>query len=613
MTNIKSLINIKEDGTVDGRIDGYDPYNYIPAASSAAAKPLVIDATLPEIPVTRNVPLNDGLGTVAVERVVINPLTEQLLSGNVYGTFTLNEQAFQSMITPTLINGLQLNGVSANEYLPTVGTIGFTGSYLGKKAAQFKGSYLDTNTKAAGIRLPAFSTTNFPYFLLEGFVYLESQPSSNYDPIIITRSANGTVNNSQDSFRLEYDTSANQIQFHFSPESYKTSAGYANVINVSPSGGVTLNQWHHFAITYLNSGGSASVFTYWNGIRLFTVSGLSGNIRNSTASVCVGSGVSGDRPFKGWLDDIMISAGGITTALRSFQPGETAPVPNSPLSSGDYTVYHLSMNGPMGTSIFPCDNQEKIISSVSYVDRFNGVVGTANTVRVQDSITGLTLFEGVCSGHDVSGASAAYVFGYDSGAAMIVTNVNQLKTLNESKQVRSNLADFTVSYLLGATAMRGICGSPGDFPKLFSRNWGGLTFTFLPTQANVANIRTIYDDIVINGRTGSYTIADFEGNLYSVVTADIKNLYSDVVSYHSSAVVTASAIKNTIAGATTSQNLNKIVGFTSEGYAAKIAPTVNSVGILYISPKARASKKTNTPELKFLKLDVPEALEEFKF
>lgn len=604
MSSNKSLINIREDGTVDGRTDGYDQYNYVPSVSSSAVNPIVVDSNLPEIPVTRNVPLNDGLGTVAVERVTINPLTEQTITGTVYGNFSMNEQVFQSTITPVLINGLQLNGVSADEYLPTVGTIGATGSFLGKRAAQFKGSYLDTDTKAAGLRLPSFSTASFPYMLIEGFLYLEQEPSDNYDPIIITRSANGVVNSSQDSFRLEYDTSANQIQFHFSPESYKSS-GYQNIVNVSPAGGVSLGEWHHFAITYLNAGGSASVFTYWNGTRLFSFPGLSGNIRTSTRNVCVGSGNSGDKPLKGWLDDVMISAGGSTTALRSFQPGDTAPVPTTAISSGDFTVYHLSMNGPMGTSIFPCDNQEKIMSSVSYVDRFNGVLGVANISRVEDAITGITLFDGVCSGHEITGVSAAYVFGYNSGAAMQVASVQQLKTFAERKQVRSNLSDFTVSYLLGATAMRGLCGAPGDFPKLFTRNWGGSTFTFLPTQANVSNIRTLYDDITINGRTGTYTIADFEGNLYSVVTADIKNLYSDIVSYHSTAVTTGTAVKNAIAGATTSNNLNKIVGFTSQGFASKLASFTDSAP-LFISPKARASKKVVVPELQFIELSVAE-------
>jgi hypothetical protein len=602
MSSNKSLINIREDGTVDGRIDGYDQFNYIPSASSSNVKPIVIDSTLSEIAITRNAPLNDGLGTTAVERVLINPVTEQLLTGTVYGNFSMNEQVFQSVITPVLVNGLQLNGVTADEYLPTVGSIGATGEFLGKKAAEFKGSYLDTNTKAAGIRLPSFSSTSFPYMLIEGFMYLEQEPSDNYDPILITRSTDGVSNTTQDSFRLEYDTSANQLQFHFSPASYSGS-GYSNVVNVSPVSGVTLDQWHHFAITYLNQGGSAAVMTYWNGTRLFTATGFTGNIKNSSGFVCVGSGASGDKPYKGWLDDIMISAGATTTALRSFQPGATAPVPTDAISSGDYTVYLLSMNGPKGSSIFPCDTQEKVMSTVTYVDRFNGVIGAGNIVRVDDSIVGLSLFSGVCSGHEKTGVcGAAYAFGYNSGAAMYVNNVDHLQpTLVASQRVRNTMVDLTVAYLLGATAMRGFSGASGDFPKLFSRNWGGDTFTFLPVQANIANIRSIYDNIVINGRTANYNISDFEGNVYSMATADIKNLYSDIVSYHSTAVLTGTGIKSAIQGATTAENLNKIAGFTGEGFAVKIAPSIDEVGVLFISPKARATKKTTVPETKYIK------------
>lgn len=600
MGSNKSLINIREDGIVDGRKDGYDQYNYIPDASSSAVKPIIVDSDLPEIPITRNVPLNDGLGTVAIERVMINPLTEQTLFGTVYGSFSMNEQVFQSTITPVLINGLQLNGVSADEYLPTVGSIGATGSFLGKKAAQFKGSYLDTNTKAAGLRLPSFSSTSFPYMLIEGFMYLEEEPSDNYDPILITRSSDGVSASTQDSFRLEYDTSSNQLQFHFSPASY-SGVGFSNVVNVSPVNGVSLDRWHHFAITYINQGNSAAVMTYWNGTRLFTASGFTGNIKNSSSPVCVGCGTQGDRPYKGWLDDVMISAGGITTALRSFQPGATAPVPTDAISSGDYTVYLLSMNGPDRSSIFPCDNEEKVMSTVSYVDRFNGVVGVANLVRVEDSVTGLTLFDGVSAGHAVSGTSAAYVFGYNSGAAMAVSEIAQVAVaLPQVQKIRKNLADFTVSYILGSTAMRGFSGASGDFPKLFSRNWGGNTFSFLPVQAEIASIRSIYDDIIINGRTGTYSIADFEGNVYSMATADVKNLYSDIVSYHSTAVVTGIGVNAAIAGATTAAALNSLQGLSSEGFATKIAPSIDQVGVLYISPKARATKKTTKPETKYI-------------
>jgi hypothetical protein len=163
------------------------------------------------------------------------------------------------------------------------------------------------------------------------------------------------------------------------------------------------------------------------------------------------------------------------------------------------------------------------------------------------------------------------------------------------------MVDLTVAYLLGATAMRGFSGASGDFPKLFSRNWGGDTFTFLPVQANIANIRSIYDNIVINGRTANYNISDFEGNVYSMATADIKNLYSDIVSYHSTAVLTGTGIKSAIQGATTAENLNKIAGFTGEGFAVKIAPSIDEVGVLFISPKARATKKTTVPETKYIK------------
>jgi hypothetical protein len=102
-----------------------------------------------------------------------------------------------------------------------------------------------------------------------GLSNFQSTPTG-YDHIILTRSADGVNNSTNDSFRLEYDTSSNQIQFHYSDSSY-ASAGYRGIVNVSPSG-ITLNEWNHFAIAWSTQGGSAAIKTYWNGTSLYSAS-----------------------------------------------------------------------------------------------------------------------------------------------------------------------------------------------------------------------------------------------------------------------------------------------------------------------------------------------------
>lgn len=596
----KKLIITDSAGRVVSEQFGYDQFSFLPTAFPSDRIPLIVDDSVPSVVVTSVVTGSDG--TTYSAPVVISPVTEQVLTGTVVGNFTVNEQVSQSQYIPVIVNGLAISGVTATEYQPTVGSIGLSGPELGNRSIQFKGSYLDTDTAAAGLQLPPFTTTSVPYFLLSGFLYLESTPSAAYDPIIVTRSANGKTDTTNDSFRLEYDTSSNQLQFHFSTSNYG-SAGYQSITNVSPANGVTLNQWHQFAIAYSSQGGSACVSTYWNGNRHAQTTGITGNLKNSTGYFMLGSGASGDRPLKGWLEHIMVSMGGVTLALREFTHGTTAPVDPTAQYAGDYTVYALTMNGPVGSSLFPCVNTKRVVSTVTYANTTDGKVGVANISRENTSVHGVTLFSGINGGHTASsvGASAGYLFGYDSGACMVISSVEStISSLADLKKVKGSLVDHTLSYLYGFTAMRGVCASTGDFPTLLGGSAGsfsGSTFTFLPTTSNVSILRSIYDNIIISGSTASYYLPDSEGNMYSFSTGGVKNLYADVVKYQANAFAAGTTFRNAISGATTAENLMGLNGISDAGVVYKLAPSVSKNGYLYLSGKAKVTKKTNTPEL----------------
>jgi hypothetical protein len=147
--------------------------------------------------------------------------------------------------------------------------------------------------------------------------------------------------------------------------------------------------------------------------------------------------------------------------------------------------------------------------------------------------------------------------------------------------------------------MRGVCASPGDFPTLFagsSASFSGRTFSFLPTTSNVSVLRSIYDNIIIAGLTRSYNLSDFEGNMYTFSTGGVKNLYADVVSYQSTAFGLGSSLKAAVTGATTAPNLYGLNGLSGEGLVNKLAPQLTTNGFLYLSGKAKATKKTNNPE-----------------
>lgn len=623
----KDLVQIDSFGIVSSVSRNTDQYNYEPIFENSP-QPLLIDSNLSLSIFPRTV--TNGNGFTFSETVHINPYTEQVLSGPVVGDFRINEQVFQSTITPQIINTIVIGGATATQYAPTIGSIGITGPYLGTRAAQFKGSYLDLNQPGAGIQLPPINTAGLKYFMVEGFVYFESFPS-NYDPIIISRGA-GPAGTTQDSFSVEYDRGDERLLVRLNLQG-PTGAGLDDIfVYISPNpddppggGGVTLGKWHHFAF-YVDSKSGETAGTYGEVyIKTFfdgkyrdtqTISidypyyGFTHeNVRNSTFPITVGCGFSANRPFKGWLDSIIISGSSTSSdALRGYmvglgaQPdvtGITAPWTKQP-SAGDHTIYALSMNGPVGTSLFPCDTAAKVVSSSSYISPSDSKLGVALVAKQQTSPVGITLFNGVCYGHSPSNGSAGYVFGYDSGACMVVSDVEQLHGITRARQIRSNAAEQTISYLIGATAMYGMSGASGDFIAFFSKNWGGNTFSYLATQSNTLNLRFIYDTVVVSGRTGNFYVKDFNSNTISVVqTADVKNLYADVVEYHAVSAKIGASAASRLLGITSMQNLYASRGFEDEAIIQKVAPYIDQVGILFINPNGRVTKKTKFSEREF--------------
>ena len=604
----KKLLILDSSGQVIDLQKGFDTSSY--ALSSYEGKRTVItDESFPDSVVSYTVSeINDAVNAAdrstvqTTVSVTVNPFTEQVLRGQVFGNFQLNEEIVQTTILPTIVNNYVVGGVTQSDFIPVVGSIGISGE-IGRHAAQFRGTYNDLSTqKAAGIQLPGFTTSaSTPYFLLEGWMYLESLPAG-YDHILLTRSADGINNSTRDSFRLEYDNTSNQVQFHYSDSSY-ASAGYRGVVNVSPSG-VTLNEWNHFAVAWSTQGGSAAIKTYWNGTSLYSASGFTGHLRNSNAPLMVGSGASGDYPFKGWMEDVHIRMGGVTLALANYALlGSTASNPYEEDYSGDYTVYLLPMNGPIGSSLFPVGNLCRVSGTVSYVDNRLGILGASLVTREDSDITGLTLFDGVCGGFDITGGTAANLFGIDSGACMVVGSVVQLHGLSMSQYIRRLAADYTNYYLMGVTVMYGQSGDSGDFPRLLSSGWTayGTSFSFLPIQTNINYLRNIYDNIAVAGYTGNTSIEDYYGTLYTFGPTHAKKLYEDVIAYRNTGDTLKNTVISQVNGATTQNGLKTLLGISTSA-VTKIAPTVKESGFggIYIAPKAKITKKTAVPESEYL-------------
>lgn len=601
----KSLIQTDAEGIVRNTVLDVEQYNYSTGSFPFPNDPVVIDNDLAVLPFIRT---RKEDNTTASDTIFIHPYTEQILTGTINGGFQLNEQIVQTPVTVEVMNHLVLNGATATEYSPTVGTIGATGQFLGKRAAQFKGTYLDLETgKGAGLRLPPINTDD-RYFMVEGFVYFETIPVAP-DPIILTRSSGVISGTTQDSFSIEFDCSYNRLIVKYTLNG-DTLDGFSTTIGISPQNGVTANQWHHFAFSVDYRGITTYTRTFFNGSKIDGAEHISngftyGNVRNSNAPICIGCGVSGDRPFKGWLDSVLISGGATIDAIRGYVlgPGTSATpivVPVEEPQAGDYTIYSLTMNGPFGTSLFPCDTSTRVVSTASYISNSENKVGVGLVSRQQSQFNGITLFTGVCYGHALTGICAGPCFGADSGTYMMVTGVEQLHGITTARRIRSNAAEFTIAYLLGSTGMQGRSGASGDFPIFFTRNWGGDTFSYLATQTNTTELKFIYDTVTVSGRTGIFYVKDFaSGKVYGVQTADIKNLYADVVEYHSVSSKIGISASSRILGITGMEDLYNAKGFEDEAIAQKVAPNISNVGILYINNNARLTKKTTNPERAF--------------
>lgn len=559
-------------------------------------------------------PIRDVVAETLQRAVSFPPTSEQSLSGTVYGTgFEVDEMVFQTTILPQVQNYYLVSGISQAAYNPVVATIGFTLSsgdtfgFVGRRCAEFKGTPSDSAGQAAAtVVLPIeIDSTHLNHFLISGFLYLNTTPSTNYDPVVVGVVNNITAGTTADAWVVDIDSDTiKRVRFSWATTNDSVS-GFPRSLYVTPTYGITLNQWHHWAVAYSNAGGSAAVSSYWNGIRTsYSTSGFSGSFRNNSNNrVSVGADKSGYYPLKGYLEDLMISGGTATESLRGFLHGATAPVPTTEQQAGQYTFAAMSMNGPLGESLFPCDVTNRVVSVCDGV--FGGNVYVSGTVletySQYRSAKGLSAFSGVCGGHSPSAGTTgnSYLFGYDSGSCMIVSGVDTLLGLQQAKIVEGNRLELSYRTLFGGTAMYGFCGDTGPLKTLFSKyptGYAGSTFSFLPIQTNIDALSTIYDQIVVTGSTATYYIDDAFGNAVTMGASGIVALYQDVITYFSDVTTEYNGVLAQINGATTQAGLKSVAGFTTERYIQTLAVLSKNDRSLYVKPENKLVADFKTSE-----------------
>ena len=570
------LLIDKISGAVAGQQFPYDDSVFKPSDYSSDFIPIVVDSAVNTI-ISR-------LGTL------VPPHTDMITTGNVFGgNFLVGEQTYQTSLQAVMVNTYAPGGISGTDYDATIASVGASG-HVGNRCASFKGSYLDdADTPSGCLSVADYSYgagETQDYYMFSGFLYMDQNPGPNYDPVVFSKSIGVTNGASGDVFRLEIDNSSPyQAVLRLSTSTY-ASTGYETSLNASPAG-ISLNKWHHFAFSYSNAGGSACCTTFWNGSRVEHRTFASAlRLKNSDSDYTVGAAPTGYYPFRGYVDDLVVSAGATVYALRGMGHGTTCYIPVEPQRPGRYTLFHLNMDGPLGTSLFPCDVNTKIVAeTVSLVS--TGETGADSTLYTTGSyssqnknVHGLALW-GSSDSFEVTVPNGiptdpSYVFGYESGTCMLVTGVTTAQSYSSLRSSVASLVDHTASVLLGLT-MAGYSGSSGgDMPKFRSYITKNAV-TFTPTPRNIQDLRTLYEGAASIGDAAAVYIYVFDnGVTMGLTVGGISALNRDVSEYYAKVYQDTTAIKGKVLGSSNRSQLTGIEGFTHSSFIQKLGGSVSS-------------------------------------
>jgi len=503
------------------------------------------------------------------------PTARQALTGEMYGAFARSEMLFQTTALLDLRNNYLVNGVSQAAYNPVVATIGSNVgdplAFAGHRCAYFPGTpHASAGQAAATLVIPlSINSTYMNHFLISGFMYLSAAQSTNYNPVVVGVVKNITAGTSADAWAVQIDSDTNRLTYSWATTN-DLGSGFSRSLYITP-GGITLNQWHHWAVAYSNAGGSAEVSSYWNGIRTSSDSGFTGSFRNNENNlVSVGADLEGRYPYTGYLSHLMISGGTATEALRGFAHGVTGPVPDDGGHAGIYTFAFMSMNGPLGYSLFPLDLKNRVVSVCE--GDFDGTLYVSGTELETDSVMGLSAFSGVYGGHSSSAGVTgnSYVFGYETGSCLKVSSVENLLDLSGAKEVAKNRLKLSYG-VLSNTLLVGFCASPAPMSNLFSTYPAGFsasTFSFSLNASNINALSTI--SAGVSGSTATFYFPDADGTVHTMSASAITALDKDIKNYFAGVYTEYNSVLSQINGATTEEALSSIPGFTTESFIQEL-------------------------------------------
>lgn len=534
----------------------FDIGNFIPENwESAKEKPIIVDKNNPAV----SIYITD-IRTGNIVDKKINPFTECKVRGTIIGEFDTGELISQSTVRPVVYNGTYLQGVSGvldPDYFPIVGSKGkTTGTQIGIRSLEFKGSYQNQNIAGSCVQLPSFSTVGLTYSLISGFIYMEQAATTNYVPIILKK-------DNVFSLEIAKENSQDRLRFYWTDQNNDTEDIYCN-----PPGGITLNRWHHFAIIAQSP---EYISTFWNGVQIDS-DGFAG-YKNMSSPVSVGGGFTGGSPFKGWISDFIISGGGVG-AKRGASNSESAfTVPTKYQTSDENTIYYMSMNGIPGTSIFPVEGNKKVVGVHSASDiKSKDIYASSVRYDVQNGI----VFSGSSGGFTV-GVSAGYLFGVRSGAAIIPETVTELFGITAAKNQKIQSTQYTSSYAKNSV-IRGSNGNNAFFNTLYNTGdgYGGPTMSFRCTDSNITKLSTQVDLWSRLGPTFGTTWAfvDEDNTTHLLGKTLTNSLYDDVLKFQSAINSSEYSIISSVNSSNNLQSLRGVSGFGSDAFLSLLAKKI---------------------------------------
>lgn len=524
---------------------------------------------------------------------------------------TTNYNSLDTTTIPYHSTSQKKFGLSSGKFTRNIN--GYTGSGLvisNISKTNYTGGYTAPHNNIAANSIASYSMELFfrPDSIATNFTLMQKGPTG--------ASAN---------WKLGYDSSAGFLQFAW--QSYGYTSGYNYSDNIVNTAGLTLNNWHHVAVSIIRnvtSGTGYLISGYFNGMNVFTRSVTASSFPEMRYNnpIYIGCDHLGNEQFDGYIDSTRVLESGSTYGIfgktgYGFLPHASGTL-SIPITQGftrnPETAFILNFNGIDGNSAFYGESKDFFSGTVTRLANLTlgptgpvysnkSEIGVRDVVRYTLGYTGATGFSdptgySLSYGHIVLPYVAAYgnttSHGYDFIYNLADVYDNNLSIGVYRQNYRTDAvydaSRSLVSMIEGAYGNIGSCGSilqtqygTNPFVRLFSNGSGmsygiGLSHNSLYIDPlNQNTMRYIMDSgyLASQGITlSTYSFVDGRGITRNINHTDMINLRLDLICYQNNII---NQTDTTVAAINSAATKNEL----------KFAKLNKSSGSIYsiISPK----------------------------